>query len=604
MRSSAILFAMFVFSSGASAEDYTLAFASFAPLNADIFIAEADGSNAEPLAPHDALDYNARFTEDGQWVLFTSDRAGSADIYRVRPDGSSLERLTDDPAYDDQAALSRDGRLLAFVSTRSGNADIFVLELPTGELRNVTNHPGGDFRPAWSNDGQFLAFSSDRDSARPRAALHEGYSTEIYLMRADGSNVRRLSYYDGAAGTPAWAPEDQSIAFYAAEARDIARPGARTESSSTTQIIEFEVESGVSISRTFAGGAKAFPQYRSGELAYYDGSGQGALRFGDGGSSPPGEYQAPDFSPDGTRVVFHRETGREWPPLQGVPSPDPQFSLVRTGTFPRYSPDGRRITMNDSADGLARNGILLVSADGSSREPLLDDPEHSAIGPAWSSDGTRIAFGLGRFFPLGDGSGPARLALLDVTSRAVTVLTGDDANAELPSWSPDGTRIVFRKATDSAASLHVLDVETRTDNPLLQDFGSVSSPAWSPDGNLILFTSDHGGDDDLYTIDLVSRHIERLTNTPGSDGHGAWSPNGEWIAFASMRGGYKDEAALNLGRWRAAGDVYVMRPDGSDVRMLTENPYEEATPGWAPPAARSATPPPASSRFKLRRRER
>lgn len=603
MRLTAILFATFVFCSGASAEDYTLAFASAAPLNADIFIADAEGSNAEPLAPHEGLDYNAKFTEDGEWVLFTSDRAGSADIYRVRPDGSSLERLTDDAAYDDQAALARDGRRLAFVSTRSGNADIFILDLESGEIRNVTNHPGGDFRPAWSNDGQWLAFSSDRDSARPRAALHEGYSTDIYVMRADGSSVRRLSYYDGAAGTPAWTSKDQGIVFYAADAREAARLGARSGSGGATQIIEFELESGVSISRTFEGGAKHFPQYRSGELAYYDGSGEGTLRFGDG-ASPPGEYQAPDWSPDGTRVVFHREAGREWPPFQRVASPDPQFSLVRTGTFPRYSPDGRRLTMNDSPQGLARNGIVLMSADASSREHLLDAPEHSAIGPAWSSDGTRIAFGLKRFIPSGDGVSPARLALLDVASRAVTALTDDSENAELPSWSPDGARIVFRKGNDSASSLHVLDVDTRADYVLLQDFGNVSSPAWSPDGNAVLFSSDHGGDDDLYTIDLVSREIERLTNTPGSDAHGAWSPDGEWIAFVSMRGGYKDEAALNPSQWRAVGDLYVMRRDGSDVRMLTENPFEQATPGWAPPAPRSATPPPATSRFKLRRRER
>lgn len=604
MRSVAFLCSLFVLSSTARAEDYTLAFASFAPLNADIFIAAADGSNAVPLAPHDALDYNARFTEDGQWVLFTSDRAGSADIYRVRPDGSMLERLTDDPSYDDQGALSRDGRRLAFVSTRSGNADIWILDVESGELRNVTNHPGGDFRPAWSNDGQWLAFSSDRDSARPRVAFHEGHSTEVYLMRADGSALRRLSYYEGAAGTPAWAPNGQSILFYAAEAREIGPLAARAESAGTTQIIEFEVESGVSILRTFAGGAKLFPQWRAGELAYYERTGPGALRLGDEVTSAPGEYNSPDWSPDGTRVVFHRETGRDWPPFQRVLSPDPQFSLVRTGTFPHYSPDGSRITMNDSPLGLARSSIVLMSADGASRETLLDDPEHSAVAPVWSGDGTRIAFGLGQFFPTVQELGPARLALLDVASRTSTTLTSDGENAAFPSWAPDGTRIVFRRWTDSASSLHVFDTGTSSSTLLLEDFGRVNFPAWSPDGSVVAFTSDHGGDYDLYTIDLVSRHIERLTITPGPDAHASWSPDGQWIAFASVRAGYKDEAALNPGNPQAAGDLYVMRPDGSDVRMLTENPFEEATPGWAPLAQPAATEPPPTSRFKLRRRTR
>jgi TolB protein len=603
MRSAALSCSLLVLSSTAGAEEYTVAFASFAPLNADIFIADADGSNAVPLVPHDALDYNAKFTEDGQWVLFTSDRAGSADIYRVRPDGSMLERLTDDLSYDDQAAMSRDGRRLAFVSTRGGNADVWVLDVASGELRNVTNHPAGDFRPAWSNDGQWLAFSSDRDSARPRVGSHQGHSTEVYLMRADGSAVRRLSYYEGAAGTPAWAPDGESILFYAAEAREIG-PLAAREPAGTTQIIELEVESGVAIARTFAGGAKLFPQWRAGELAYYERTGQGALRVGDEVTGAPGEYHSPDWSADGTRVVFHRETGRDWPPLQRVASPDPQFALVRTGTFPRYSPDGSQLTMSDTPLGLARNGILLLHADGSSRETLLDDPEHSVVAPAWSSDGTRIAFGLERFSAVAGELGPARLALLEVASRAVTVLTDDGENAGFPSWSPDGTRIVFRRWTDSASSLHVFDLGTNSSTLLLEGFGRVDFPAWSPDGSAVLFTSDQGGDQDLYTIDVGSRHIERLTITPGPDAQASWSPDGQWIAFVSVRAGYKDEAALNPGNLQAAGDLYVMRRDGSDVRLLTENPFEEATPGWAPPAPPAATAPPPTSRVKLRRRAR
>jgi Tol biopolymer transport system component len=183
------------------------------------------------------------------------------------------------------------------------------------------------------------------------------------------------------------------------------------------------------------------------------------------------------------------------------------------------------------------------------------------------------------------------------------VLTDGGENAGFPSWSPDGTRIVFRQWTDSASSLHLFDTGTNGSTLLLEDFGRVDFPAWSPDGNVVLFTSDHGGDYDLYTIDLVSRNIERLTITPGPDAHGSWSPDGQWIAFASVRGGYKDEAALNPGNPQAAADLYVMRADASDVRMLTENSFEEATPGWAPLAPPAATPPP-TSRFKLRRRAR
>jgi len=78
-----------------------------------LFIADADGRNEKSVLPAESLDYNASFSSDGRWIIFTSERAGSADIYWVHPDGSGLERLTSDPAYEDQAALSPDGSTLA-----------------------------------------------------------------------------------------------------------------------------------------------------------------------------------------------------------------------------------------------------------------------------------------------------------------------------------------------------------------------------------------------------------------------------------------------------------------------------------------------------------
>ena len=117
---------------------YHLAFANFGPLNDDIFIADADGNHARPLLPNPANDYNASFSHDGKWIVFTSERNGSADIYRVHPDGSGLEQLTDDPSFDDQAVFSPDGKKIAFVSSRNRQADIYILEIATKKLTNIT----------------------------------------------------------------------------------------------------------------------------------------------------------------------------------------------------------------------------------------------------------------------------------------------------------------------------------------------------------------------------------------------------------------------------------------------------------------------------------
>jgi len=94
---------------GNSEPTYHLAFANFGPLNDDIFIADADGAHARPLLPNPAKDYNASFSHDGKWIVFTSERNGSANIYRVHPDGSGLEQLTNDSSFDDQGVFSPDG---------------------------------------------------------------------------------------------------------------------------------------------------------------------------------------------------------------------------------------------------------------------------------------------------------------------------------------------------------------------------------------------------------------------------------------------------------------------------------------------------------------
>jgi Tol biopolymer transport system component len=73
-----------------------------------------------------------------------------------------------------------------------------------------------------------------------------------------------------------------------------------------------------------------------------------------------------------------------------------------------------------------------------------------------------------------------------------------------------------------------------------------------------------------------------IPRSPGLEAHLSWSPDGEWIAFSSDRGPFKDEAGLYVGNAQSRGDIYVMRADGSDVRQLTDDQFEEATSGWMP----------------------
>jgi Tol biopolymer transport system component len=142
MRRTLLFFACtFVSVTPAHAQKEVMLMNRLGPTQSVLYIANADGSGERSLFSRSGFDYNASFSPDGKWIVFTSERNGfgQADIYRVHPDGSGLERLTDNSAVDDQGVLSPDGTKLAFVSTRNSalhTTNIWILDLKTRQARN------------------------------------------------------------------------------------------------------------------------------------------------------------------------------------------------------------------------------------------------------------------------------------------------------------------------------------------------------------------------------------------------------------------------------------------------------------------------------------
>ncbi|MGP8245777.1 MAG: hypothetical protein ACLQVN_14820 [Bryobacteraceae bacterium] len=560
-------------------EPARLQFTRIGPTRIGLFLANADGSNERALLPADSLDYTPSFSTDGKWIVFTSERGGSADIYRIHPDGSGLEQLTDDPAFDDQGALSPDGSTLAFVSTREGGfANLWLQDLssPSRHARPVAKTNAGSFRPSWSPDGKWIAFTSDRDTRRARwdGGWELIQSTALYIVRPDGSSLRRLTELGGYAGSPRWSPDGRRIVFYRSTPQDVYPGRFGRNRPSVSQIVSMDVESGAVHQYTSGPGLKVAPQWLpGGEVGFLEKFGDAkGLVFVSGRTGVPGVMRNPSWSPDGKTVVYQKAIDAQAPEMLPAFSSASGFSLYRTGNFPAWSPAGDRFVVTVGSE------LQMFDARGGSGRTIYSGGKDGQVTfPAWSPDGKEIAFGFGSYF-----TGHAKHAAIEIVhpdGSGLRTLTEGPGNAGFPSWSPDGKRIVYRVA-GSEQGLRILNLADGKVVTLTTEYDNF--PAWSPKGDLIEFTSFRDGDFEIYTVNPDGSGVQRLTHTRGNDAHGIWSPDGEWIVFSSSRLGWKDEALASDYGPQPYGELFAMHADGSGVRQLTDNQWEDALPAFQP----------------------
>ncbi len=596
------------------------------PSASQIFIANADGSNERKLIDSGTLDYNASFSADGQWIVFTSERdgLGNSNLYRARTDGSQVERLTDSPAVEDAAALSPDASKVAFVSTRDGMlANIWVLDLKTRALKNLTgargvqgraDSPNGFFRPSWSPDGQWLAFSSDRDTEwkghHNGAGWEHTQELSIYVIRADGTGFRKVSSRkDYCQGSPKWSADGKRIVFYETQAEYtywVLRPDLLLKIDS--QIVSVDVASGERTEHTSGTGFKISPQYLGNDEIVYrrKGGPEDGLY-----STAPGKamvkiagLRTPGWSPDGKLVVYEKFTWRGWKQNQALYSWDASREYRYTDVWPAFSKEGWMVLTAKHEDG----SVDVMRADGSQRRRVYDVTKQSGLDltlvkrglagaffPVWSPDGEWIVFGVGEWFTQ-RGKGRAKLMRVKRDGSGLEQLTDDSVfNAGFPSYSADGKEVVFRIANQDPSSaslggLAVLNLETRQIRRITRGYDNM--PIWSPDGSRILFNRGVRNPDsiwsnfDLYTVRPDGSDLRRLTDHPASDGHPVWTADGKQILYNSGQAGYRDEACHYDQTFQPYGQVFVMNADGSGKRQITDSIWEDSTPQYVPPGAR------------------
>ncbi len=152
-----------------------------------IFVMNADGSNERLLISPPA--YGPAWSPDGTTIAF--ERQGDLYIAEVANPGNIIRLTFSFLNYSPD--WSSDGRQLAFRSNRDGNDEIYVMDADGRNVRRLTNHPASDWNPSWSPDGQRIVFQSKRD---------ENY--EIYVMNVDGGNLVNLTSNPALDAAPDW----------------------------------------------------------------------------------------------------------------------------------------------------------------------------------------------------------------------------------------------------------------------------------------------------------------------------------------------------------------------------------------------------------------
>ena len=180
--------------------------------NYDIFLINSDGSNPKQVTDHADSELNPVISNDGKKIVFSSNRNGDHDLYVMSTDGSNVQRLTQlNNSYTIQATWSPDDSQLAFDAVgSSGYRNIYIINADGTNMKLLTDDEGNDKLPSWSPDGSKIAFNSERfDASKEDYADGE----DIFTVNADGGGIQFVTENDATNTHARWSPDGTKLVF-------------------------------------------------------------------------------------------------------------------------------------------------------------------------------------------------------------------------------------------------------------------------------------------------------------------------------------------------------------------------------------------------------
>ena len=606
-----IIFSQLIYGHSASKSN-VLVFTTIRPSFWEIYLLE--NGKTKQLTQGDALNYNPTFSPDGNWLIFSSEKTGTGFLYALdlKKQESIPQRLTKGNFFEDTPSFSSDGKFIYYMSTRDqGIANIFKIPfkpnqvLDQSKAKNLTKNNSSNLHPAISPDGSQIVFSSNRDSkailvTKPRP--DENYrATDLYLMNADGSNLKRLTNNHDWTGSPSWSLDGETIYFYAVNNKI---PRIYRMNKDGTNVKPISPSGLFAVSPTpFKNGRIAFavkqhdkwriastredgndckfetdesqnywaPVYhhKTNRLAVY---GQADMRsnvFYD--EVPQGSYMDKPMA-IGPFSVYQNTLSLENQQLE--------LHAVR-GYFPNYLPKQNKI-----ASVSKFSDVVLSNPDGSLMQEIYHvNQGNMIIGLGSTEDGEWLTIGAGiPFSPISDIADIWKFRLNG--KSAVNLTASSHANNTFPRFSANGRHIIFRSGRSGNKNIYQMNNDGTELKQLTIGKEVDTMPDVSVSGNRVVFSSARNGENyRIYLLELNAdgtvREPIKLTNGPGADVHPTFSPDGQWIAFSSEREGFKDESPLNpIFSPQPYGEIYLMRLSDKKIIPLTDNKWEDSLPNW------------------------
>lgn len=458
----------------------------------------------------------------------------AGDIWLVQRDGRYPRRLTVHPGVKSTPMFSPDGQWIAFSANYDGNTSVYVLSHHGGSPRRLTYHPGEDFMRGWTPDGRRILFASARENPTMRYR-------RLYTVSLEGDFPQALPMPMAERGH--FAPDGKQLAY-----TTIPEPfwsWKRYRGGQTLPIWVLDLHSYAHIEIPHVNASDTFPCW-IGDIIYFLSDRSHTMNLFSYNTHTEAvtqlthhhDFDVRSLTAGDGRLVYE-QAGRIhiFDPATGQSRP---LSIQIAADLPHTRPHYQKATPYIRHAGIsptgvralfeARGDIFTVPVKKGDIRNLTSTPGVHERYPAWSPDGTQIAY-------FSDASGEYELTLSDQTGLAEKsfICLGKKSFFYDPLWSPDSQKIAY---TDKALSLYYLDINEK--KPVLVDTDTYDhpqrtlDPAWSPDSRWIAYTrrlETHIRAVFLYEIASGQRH--QVTDGLSDTTFACFSRDGKYLFFAA-----------------------------------------------------------------------